>query len=102
MKTRWLPLRVRLAVCCLGLIALALVGSVPLVSAGITKVVITTKESPTFGGYSWPGVGQYEKLVGMAFGPGRNHEPSFRCARSNWTLAFSAGPATRPRRSATM
>ncbi len=68
MKTRWLPVRVRVAVCCLGLIVLALVGSVPLVSAGITKVVITTKESPTFGGYSWPDVGQYEKLVGMAFG----------------------------------
>ena len=34
----------------------------------ITKIQITTKESPTFGGYSWPGVGQYEKLVGKAFG----------------------------------
>src|SRR5271154_1947727 len=68
MKTRWLPVRVRRAVCCLGLIALALVGSVPLVSAGITKVVIIAKESPTFGGYSWPGVGQYEKIAGKAFG----------------------------------
>ncbi|PWT82428.1 MAG: hypothetical protein C5B57_08690 [Blastocatellia bacterium] len=36
--------------------------------ARITKVQITTTESPTFGGYSWPGVGQYEKLVGKAFG----------------------------------
>ena len=36
--------------------------------ARITKVLITTKESPTFGGYSWPGVGQYEKLYGKAFG----------------------------------
>ena len=35
--------------------------------ARITKVQIT-KESPTFGGYSWPGVGQYEKLYGKAFG----------------------------------
>jgi len=26
------------------------------------------KETPTFGGYSWPGVGQYEKIVGKAFG----------------------------------
>src|SRR5262249_22174124 len=25
-------------------------------------------ESPTFGGYSWPGVGQYEKIAGKAFG----------------------------------
>jgi hypothetical protein len=30
--------------------------------------MITTKESPTFGGYTWPGVGKYEKLVGIAFG----------------------------------
>jgi hypothetical protein len=40
----------------------------PDVDAKITRVQITTKESPTFGGYSWPGVGQYEKLVGIAFG----------------------------------
>jgi hypothetical protein len=38
------------------------------VDARITKIQITTKESPTFGGYSWPGVGQYEKIVGKAFG----------------------------------
>src|SRR5215467_4007413 len=36
--------------------------------AHVTKVQITTKESPTFGGYSWPGVGPYEKIVGKAFG----------------------------------
>jgi hypothetical protein len=36
--------------------------------ARITKVTITTKESPTFGGYSWPGVGQYEKILGTAYG----------------------------------
>ncbi len=36
--------------------------------ARITRVDITTRESPTFGGYSWPGVGQYEKLVGRAYG----------------------------------
>jgi len=40
----------------------------PAADARITKVQITTTESPTFGGYSWPGVGQYEKLVGKAFG----------------------------------
>src|SRR5262249_54374360 len=32
--------------------------------AEVTKIQITMKESPTFGGYSWPGVGQYEKIVG--------------------------------------
>jgi hypothetical protein len=51
----------------LALAAAALL-SVTVAQARITKVVITTKESPTFGGYSWPGVGQYEKLVGTAFG----------------------------------
>jgi hypothetical protein len=34
----------------------------------IKKVQIIAKESPTFGGYSWPGVGQYEKITGKAFG----------------------------------
>src|SRR5947208_11798240 len=36
--------------------------------ARVTKLQVTSKESPTFGGYSWPGVGQYEKIVGKAFG----------------------------------
>jgi hypothetical protein len=38
--------------------------------ARITKIVVdaASSESPTFGGYSWPGVGQYEKIVGKAFG----------------------------------
>jgi hypothetical protein len=36
--------------------------------ARITKIKIVTKESPTFGGYSFAGVGQYEKLVGKAYG----------------------------------
>src|SRR3989475_6432391 len=40
----------------------------PFAEARITKVEITSVERPTFGGFSWPGVGQYEKLVGKAFG----------------------------------
>ena len=36
--------------------------------ARITRIQITAVESPTFGRYSWPGVGQYEKIVGKAFG----------------------------------
>src|SRR5437867_12272634 len=36
--------------------------------ARITKLKIVAKESPTFGGYSFAGVGQYEKLVGKAYG----------------------------------
>ena len=31
--------------------------------ARITKIQITTKEAPTFGGYSWPDVGQYAALA---------------------------------------
>ena len=54
-------------------IASALSTSGLLIAAGdadarITKIQVTTKESPTFGGYSWPGVGQYEKIAGKAFG----------------------------------
>jgi len=36
--------------------------------ARITRVQIAARETPTFGGFSWPGVGQYEKIVGKAFG----------------------------------
>jgi alpha/beta hydrolase family protein len=36
--------------------------------ARITKLTIVAKESPTFGGHAFPGVGQYEKLVGKAYG----------------------------------
>src|SRR3989441_9607697 len=52
-------------------IALITVGPlwlVPEADARITRVQVTTHETPTFGGYSWPGVGQYEKIVGVAFG----------------------------------
>src|SRR5258705_9594420 len=36
--------------------------------ARITKLTIVTRQSPTFGGHTFPGVGQYEKLVGKAYG----------------------------------
>jgi hypothetical protein len=36
--------------------------------ARITRIQITAQETPTFGGYAWPGVGRYEKLVGKAYG----------------------------------
>jgi hypothetical protein len=48
--------------------AVAILMFAPDVDARITRIQITTRESPTFGGYSWPGVGQYEKIVGKAFG----------------------------------
>jgi Alpha/beta hydrolase domain len=40
----------------------------PRVDAHITRIQVITRESPTFGGYSWPGIGQYEKIAGKAFG----------------------------------
>ena len=46
----------------------ASVGYVASADARIVKFEVTSKESPTFGGYSFAGVGQYEKLVGMASG----------------------------------
>lgn len=58
---------VRLAVAC-ALAAVATMTAAAPADARVTKIQIITKESPTFGGYSWPGVGQYEKIVGKAFG----------------------------------
>src|SRR6187455_2730826 len=42
--------------------------SAPDAQARITRIEITQTQSPTFGGYSWPEVGQYEKIVGVAYG----------------------------------
>jgi len=47
--------------------SVGMVASTP-ADARIVKFDVTSKESPTFGGYSFAGVGQYEKLVGMAYG----------------------------------
>src|SRR5215471_20706535 len=52
---------------CVLVAAAAICASVPAYGK-VTKIQINAKESPTFGGYSWPGVGQYEKIVGKAFG----------------------------------
>jgi len=54
----------RVALAC---VLVATFGGMP-VHARVKKIQISVKESPTFGGYSWPGVGQYEKIVGRAFG----------------------------------
>ncbi|HTP97720.1 MAG TPA: alpha/beta hydrolase domain-containing protein [Casimicrobiaceae bacterium] len=45
----------------------SLIASAP-ADARLVKFVVSSKESPTFGGYSFYGVGQYEKIVGMAYG----------------------------------
>ena len=54
----------RVSFACVVMVACAAVPA----HARVKKIQITAKESPTFGGYSWPGVGQYEKIVGKAYG----------------------------------
>lgn len=52
------------------LLALTVAGvqvATPAADARVTKIEITSKESPTFGGFSFNGVGPYEKIVGKAF-----------------------------------
>jgi hypothetical protein len=61
MRTRTFP---RIIFACVLAAACAAVPA----NARVKKIQITAKESPTFGGYSWPGVGQYEKIAGKAFG----------------------------------
>src|SRR6267143_354033 len=58
---------VRLGAVCALTAAGAMIAAAP-ADARVKKIQITTKESPTFGGYSWPGVGQYVKIAGKAFG----------------------------------
>src|SRR5262249_39731182 len=64
MVTRTKVVRWRIAS---ALVAIGWVAASSAVEARVTKIQITLRESPTFGGYSWPGVGQYEKIVGKAF-----------------------------------
>src|SRR5205085_608896 len=47
-------------------LAICLIPAAP-AQARMTRVHITTRETPAFGGYSFPGVGQYEKIAGKAF-----------------------------------
>ena len=56
------------------LLAAALFAASP-ADARITRIEIDAarSESPTFGGFSWPNVGQYEKIVGKAHGEVNPH-----------------------------
>ncbi len=60
--------RLRLGGRFVSLAGILLLGLPPSASARITRVVITRVESPAFGGTSFGNTGQYEKLVGRAFG----------------------------------
>src|SRR6266853_2585262 len=69
--------------------------------ARITRIEIDAarSQSPTFGGFSWPNVGQYEKIVGKAFGEVNPHDRQNRVivdielaprnARGNVEYAFN-------------
>jgi hypothetical protein len=57
----------RVTFACVMVAAGAIYAALP-AHAKVKKIQITAKQSPTFGGYSWPGVGPYEKIVGKAFG----------------------------------
>src|SRR5437773_11856423 len=46
-----------------GLIALVMVPA--LADARVTQIQISS-QTTAFGGYAWPGVGQYERIVGVA------------------------------------
>src|SRR6516225_1949499 len=52
----------------LALSAAAVLVAAPTADARVTKIQITSKQSPTFGGYAFEGIGPYEKIVGKAFG----------------------------------
>jgi hypothetical protein len=52
----------------LALSAASVLIAAPDAHARVTKIQIMSKESPTFGGYAFKGVGAYEKIVGKAFG----------------------------------
>ena len=53
--------------------AVAAAFAAPLAEARITRVDISDPQ-PAFGGYSWPGVGRYEKLTGIAYGEVNPHD----------------------------
>jgi hypothetical protein len=51
----------------------ALLLAAPLSEARITRLVIESQDL-AFGGYAWPGVGQYERLIGTAYGEVDPHD----------------------------
>jgi hypothetical protein len=52
----------------LALSAAAVMVAAPDADARVTRIQITSRQSPTFGGYAFEGVGPYEKIIGKAFG----------------------------------
>ena len=64
-----------LSITFLASLAAALFSALP-ADARITRIEIdpARSQSPTFGGFSWPKVGQYEKIVGIAYGEVNPHD----------------------------
>ncbi len=79
----------------------AVLFAAPPADARVTRIEIDAarSQSPTFGGFSWPNVGQYEKVVGKAYGEVNPHDRQNRVivdiefaprnARGNVEYAFN-------------
>src|SRR5262245_24945625 len=63
----------KMLACCAAVSAVFVAASA---EARITRIEIdpALTQSPTFGGYAWPGVGQYERLAGKAYGEVDPHD----------------------------
>ena len=77
---------------------LGFVIGMPAADARITRIVVDRVEAPTFGGASFGNVGQYEKLVGRAYGElaRRNGSQEVLCGvkhEHHWRQAHHAGAA---------
>jgi hypothetical protein len=61
------------------------------VEARITRIVLDRVESPTFGGESFGAVGQFEKLVGVAYGEVDPGHPLNQARTSSWRRSTRGG-----------
>jgi hypothetical protein len=66
-QRRGLPTRRRLSLAIAAALATSAIAVVPAADARIVKIELT-RTSPTFGGHSFPGIGTYDKIVGIAYG----------------------------------
>ena len=72
----------------LALSAAGVLASIPAAEARITKIQITSKESPAFGGYVFEDVGTFEKIVGKAFGELDPRDPKNSNGRAEYAFDF--------------
>jgi hypothetical protein len=74
MNQRLSSSRARAANSCLTLIGVGIIAFAPAASARTTQIQILSR-SMAFGGYSFPGVGQYEVITGIATGEVNPNDP---------------------------